>query len=164
MRIEDVYCKVVSAPDFRELLNKIYGTTVYADFSLDGLYIDEPDDPEEGPVDIESLHDRLAKELGVQEVKSIHLDDEEPVNVWLEYSDRDVIRRSDYISSKLWCREDVANELKARGFEGTKEEVDAVINTGELEALDDCTDSDWEIIAHAIWSAQEYGNITPVEK
>ena len=59
------------------------------------------------------------------------------------------INRDDYIESKLWSEEDIETYLQDRGYEGTQEQVDAVINTGYLKGLGECDDGDWEIISQA---------------
>lgn len=61
-----------------------------------------------------------------------------------------IIFKDDYIATKLWCREDVEQELIENGYKGTDEEIDAVIRTGFLKVLGDCTDSDWYTIDYAI--------------
>lgn len=61
----------------------------------------------------------------------------------------ELLNRDDYIATKLWERQDIANTLNERGYLGTDAEVDSVLNTGMLEALNDCTDTDWEIINQA---------------
>lgn len=142
--------------DFRQLLSKLYpGRTVYVDAEMDGLYIGLDDDD----LPTEDLHERLAAELDVSQVTSIHIDDYEPCCVWVTYRDFDEICRSDYIATKLWSREDVESTLIEEGYEGTKQEIDEVINTGYLKALGDCTDSDWDIIKYAIRDAAARGNI-----
>ena len=72
-----------------------------------------------------------------------------------------VIDRSSYIASKLWSREDVLGMLQTNGYEGTEDEIDAVISTGCLDELNDCTEQDWEIIGHAIYVANKRGDIRP---
>ena len=65
-----------------------------------------------------------------------------------------IINRDDYIVTKLWCEEDIRMRLIDNyELEGTDEEVAAVINTGYLETLNDCTDTDWSIIDYAIETA-----------
>lgn len=71
----------------------------------------------------------------------------------------DIIDRSSFIASKLWSREDVLGVLSENGFEGTEAEIDAVINTGMLDSLNDCTDNDWEIIGSAVREAERRGDI-----
>ena len=61
-----------------------------------------------------------------------------------------VIIRSDYIATKLWCREDVKTALRDRRYRGTNAEIDAVVNTGYLNGLEDCNDIDWNIIDEAL--------------
>ncbi len=67
--------------------------------------------------------------------------------------EQDIIRRSDYIATTLWTREDIVKRLAEKGYSGTDEEVDAVLNTGYLKNLGDCTDSDWWMIDDAINAA-----------
>lgn len=71
----------------------------------------------------------------------------------------DIICRNETIAAKIWVREDVANQLEAAGFEPSDQNIDAVINTGYLKKLDDCTDVDWIIIDYAISYAKDCGNI-----
>ena len=66
-----------------------------------------------------------------------------------------IINRDDYVATKLWSREDIETKLREKGYEGSFEQVNAVINTGCLKALGDCTDNDWEIIHIAIYNAKE---------
>lgn len=66
------------------------------------------------------------------------------------YHGEDVLFRSDYIATKLWSRDDVAACLQEKGFDGTDDEIDAVISAGYLKYLGDCTDGDWEMIYNAI--------------
>lgn len=65
------------------------------------------------------------------------------------------------IARKTWCREDVASILRQNECEGTEKEIDEVINTGMLSALEDCTDEDWQIIDDAVRYAIKTGNIVP---
>ncbi|MCD8083000.1 MAG: hypothetical protein LUE86_05725 [Clostridiales bacterium] len=60
---------------------------------------------------------------------------------------------SPYIAMKRWLSDDVAGCLKEWGYEGTEEEVNRVVGTGGLRALNDCTDEDWEIIHNAMSEA-----------
>lgn len=79
-------------------------------------------------------------------------------------NESDILFRSDYIATVLWSREDVEDALLENGFKGTAEEIDAVINTGYLRALEDCTDGDWYVIDDAIREAERRGEITPIEE
>ena len=67
--------------------------------------------------------------------------------------------REQYVAAKLWEREDIYHMLTENNYEGTDNEIDAVINTHMLDALEDCTDTDWEIIENAISYAEKCGNI-----
>lgn len=80
----------------------------------------------------------------------------EPVAVDVGHN---IIDRDSFIASKLWSREDVLSVLNERGYEGTEAEIDAVINTDYLKALDECTDRDWSIINDAITEATRTGTI-----
>lgn len=62
----------------------------------------------------------------------------------------DIVLRDDFIATKLWSREDVKQVLREEGYADTEENVDDVINSGYLNALNDCTDDDWRIIRNAI--------------
>lgn len=71
----------------------------------------------------------------------------------------DIIDRRSFLATKLWSREDVLSVLNEEGFEGTEVQIDAVINTGILKGLGDCTDTDWEIIRYAVSEAQRRGDL-----
>ena len=71
----------------------------------------------------------------------------------------DALSRDEYVAAKLWTRADVMAVLKDRGYKGTDEQIDAVINTGMLKGLNDCTDGDWEIIEMAITEAERRNDL-----
>lgn len=67
----------------------------------------------------------------------------------------DILDRNDYIATKLWTTADIKQCLDKEGFEPSDENVDAVISTGMLKNLGDCTDGDWESIYDAIrWAGK----------
>lgn len=51
---------------------------------------------------------------------------------------------------RYYSGEDIRGRLMERGYRGTQDEVDAVLNTGYLKNLGDCTDGDWQVIDDAI--------------
>ena len=53
-----------------------------------------------------------------------------------------------YIAYKLWCCEDIANELVEAGYADSEENIGEVLNAG-VGGLHDCTDDDWQIIQNA---------------
>lgn len=55
------------------------------------------------------------------------------------------------IAEKIWSTEDVASILEQEGYEPSKENIAICMNSGLLKALNDCTDSEWDIISHAIY-------------
>lgn len=61
---------------------------------------------------------------------------------------------TDRIAMKIWSVEDVEACLKEEGYEPSEENVNKVLNTHMLDALEDCTDWDWEIIHQAIDEAK----------
>ena len=65
----------------------------------------------------------------------------------------EIVVLSEYLAWKLWSREDILWRLHELGYEGTEDEIDAVVNTGELKYLDDCNDNDWYLIDDAIQQA-----------
>lgn len=50
---------------------------------------------------------------------------------------RNIFFADDYIAKKLWCREDVENQLREQGYEGNDEQIDAVINEGVDRHIED---------------------------
>ena len=77
-----------------------------------------------------------------------------------EYASKhNIFYGGDYLAMKLWVKDDIRNELICRGYEGTQDEIDAVVNTGYLKLLNDCTDYDWWCIDYAIDSAIMLGHI-----
>lgn len=65
----------------------------------------------------------------------------------------DLINRQDYIAMKLWSKDDIISQIKEMDFAPNAENVNAVLNSGKLKYLNDCTDEDWEIIKNAIFNA-----------
>lgn len=74
-------------------------------------------------------------------------------------SKHSIFYRGDYIAMKLWTEEDVQRQLWVNGYKGTQDEIDAVVNTGELDLLYDCTDYDWGCIDYAINTAKINGDL-----
>lgn len=61
-----------------------------------------------------------------------------------------LIDRKEYVACKLWCREDIADELRRRGFKGTDEQVKEVLNKKRiLDCLEDADENDWYLIGLA---------------
>ena len=71
----------------------------------------------------------------------------------------DILFRDDYIAMKLWTEEDIRCMLHEDGFEGTQEEINEVLWTGYHNQLNDCTDTDWEIIGWGVFEAEHRGRI-----
>ena len=71
-------------------------------------------------------------------------------------------KEDEILAKKIWLADDVRDCLIAEEYEGTDDEVAAVIDTGELKYLNDCTDRDWEIIACAIHETRQRGDIVPL--
>lgn len=67
-----------------------------------------------------------------------------------------ILENAGYIASKLWSEEDLASQLVEDGYTASEENIAAVMNTGYLKALGECTDSDWQVISGAISAAEEY--------
>ena len=153
--MKKILCAFYTLPEFRELLNSLYDEPVYVDAALDGLYVGLGEDD----IPAEDLHARLAKALDVDVVTSVHIDDYEPCGVWVAYKDRNVIDTADYIAAKLWCKADLEGVLKENCYKGTPDEVAEVCNIGMLDALNDATDSDWEIIHQAVCETKSRGLI-----
>jgi len=66
-----------------------------------------------------------------------------------------LIDRDDYFASKIWCEEDIATVLIENGYEDTEDNIQAVLGTGMLKVLNDCTDQDWQVITNAVEAAME---------
>lgn len=84
----------------------------------------------------------IEREDGTKEVVRDGL----PENVWLG----DILFRYDYLAGKLWQKDDILEQLEDMGYDRSKENYAAVVNSGYLEDLNDCTDTDWQIIRNAI--------------
>ena len=66
----------------------------------------------------------------------------------------DVLFRSDYFATKLWCREDIAVRIEDtyNSYKATDEEIDAVIKAGgNWWGLNDCNDGEWDCIDDVIY-------------
>lgn len=57
---------------------------------------------------------------------------------------------AEIVAYKLWTIEDIKDSLIGLGYPVTEENISAVIKSGDLGELCDCTDTDWEIIHDAI--------------
>lgn len=55
------------------------------------------------------------------------------------------------IAEKIWTTADVASVLEQVGYEPSEENIAACMNGGYLDTLNDCTDSDWEIIFQSVY-------------
>ena len=55
------------------------------------------------------------------------------------------------IAEKTWTTEDVASVPEQEGYEPSKENIAICMNSGLLNALNDCTNSEWGIISHAVY-------------
>lgn len=66
------------------------------------------------------------------------------------FDDLNLLDRDDYVAAKLWCKEDIADELRRRGFKGTDEQVKEVLNKKRiLDCLEDADENDWYLIGLA---------------
>lgn len=68
-----------------------------------------------------------------------------------------------YIAYKLWCCEDIANELVEAGYADSEENIGEVLNAG-VGGLHDCTDDDWQIIQNAIFYAAQNHDLALSDK
>lgn len=59
----------------------------------------------------------------------------------------------DVVGAKVWTRADVKDRLQSAGFDGTEDEIDAVIVQRDFDRINDCLDEEWDIIDRAIESA-----------
>ena len=68
----------------------------------------------------------------------------------------DIIDRSDYIATKLWCEEDVLSKLAENGYEASDENLEEVLSRLDEDILTDCTDQEWKAIDDAICASEEF--------
>ena len=89
--------------------------------------------------------------------KIIFVDDEGKQKVLREgkFNEYDVILQSDYIATHLWTKEDVANVLRDNDLPNTAKNVQAVVDTGLLKYLEECTEDEWEVIRNAVMASKE---------
>ena len=75
-----------------------------------------------------------------------------------------LLENAGYIGWVLWSRGDVAKKLIENGYKDTPENIDAVLNSGYLKHLSDCTEDGWETISTAIYycdaNLKAFQNIT----
>ncbi len=62
----------------------------------------------------------------------------------------DLINRNDFISTILWTREDIKAKIEELGYVATNENIDKVINSGYLKALEDIPNHCWNVIEFAV--------------
>ena len=92
--------------------------------------------------------------LDTCEDKDICIQGPSDSHITFEFFEQDlgdnIINRDDYLAVKVWDEDDIRSELTESGFEGTDEQVSAVINNRELRRLSAPTGDDWDIIDTAI--------------
>ena len=91
----------------------------------------------------------------IQKIENMSLSKEVKATLMgsLVYIEKDIdqlMDRSEYIATKVWAVEDIEDVLLQEGYIPSARKVEAVINTGLLQSLNDCTDQDWQIITSAI--------------
>ena len=59
----------------------------------------------------------------------------------------------DTVAAKIWTVDDVRSAMKAEGYDGTDEEIDTVLESGELKRLNDDDEKDKEIVRNAVHTA-----------
>lgn len=64
-----------------------------------------------------------------------------------------VIRPLNVVAQKIWTTQDIAHMLEDENIEPTDDNIQKVIDTGILDHLSDCTDSEWNVIKDAIEEA-----------
>lgn len=68
----------------------------------------------------------------------------------------------EYIATTFWSRDDIANRLAEQGYEPSQDNIDKVLDTGDLKYLGDCTDADWAYIDRAIEDADDLKKRKPL--
>lgn len=64
----------------------------------------------------------------------------------------DIIITDETVAIKTWTRENIRQSLKSEGYKGTDEQVDEIIQNGDLTGLDEESDGEWQILHDAIYS------------
>lgn len=85
-----------------------------------------------------TLNTKLRPEI-IKEMKDNFLKDFNSVDISNYLAEK-------YVAVKLWSKEDIATILEKEGYEGNSENIQKVIDSGELKNLEDCTDSEWNVI------------------
>lgn len=62
---------------------------------------------------------------------------------------------SDVLAEKTWTRQDIRDSLIARGFAGTDENIQKVIETGYLNDLEEVLVAEWDVIDAAIYARDD---------
>lgn len=65
----------------------------------------------------------------------------------------------DVVGAKVWTRADVKDRLQSAGFDGTEDEIDAVIIQRDFDRINDCLDEEWDVIDRAIENALGRSNV-----
>lgn len=136
---EDEDSAIIYGSDYDELANEFANV----------LGIDRDNDSEfsnkQKPV--ESLTAGLIRELvsdrNIPELRTLVANKQDEEHL-------DLINLDNYFACKLWSEEDIVGVLEEAGYEASEENVNAVINSGLLKNLNNCTDQDWDIINNAI--------------
>lgn len=59
----------------------------------------------------------------------------------------------DVVGAKVWTRMDVKDRLLDAGYDGTDDEIDAVITRRGFDRINDCLDEEWGVIDQMIEEA-----------
>lgn len=66
----------------------------------------------------------------------------------------ELINKNEYFASILWTRYDIKCTLEENGYEGTDENINAVLNEISISDMEDC-ENGWNIINAAFYRCKE---------
>lgn len=172
MNERETTCITFTLSEFQSLIKRVIGNDIDAEFNpKEGLKIYKHN--EFADIALTSVYDALAKHIGFSEISEIY-----PRAVCTDAGEIDIdilifgtkgredelyrllASDNDIVSWKIWRRGDIEGCLKEKGFKDSADNVNAVINTGILRALSECSDGDWETIYYAIRQANATGSLT----
>lgn len=79
-------CLNLSYDEFNDIVAKIYGYDVKAEFCMDGIWLSSDSGRETPDIDDDQFNEDLSEYFGVC-VKSVHIDDLEPPTAWIVYQE-----------------------------------------------------------------------------
>ena len=79
-------CIFMGTDEFDTIIKKLFGKTTEVEFTLEGMWIGEPND-DCCEIPFEDISEKLAEYFDVKNITSVHMDDCDEIGVWICYKE-----------------------------------------------------------------------------